>query len=45
MTFKADFPDILAAGQSGQACPVAVPAVSSCNILILTVHASYLQAC
>jgi hypothetical protein len=42
MTFKAVFPEFLAPGRSGRACPVAVEAVSGRNILILTVEASIL---
>jgi len=34
MTFKADFPDILARDRSGQGRPEASEAVSGCNILI-----------
>jgi hypothetical protein len=44
MTFKAVFPDILARDRSGQGRPEASEAVSGCNILILSVEASVLQA-
>jgi hypothetical protein len=44
MTFKAVFPDILARDRSGRGRPEASEAVSGCNILILSVEASVLQA-
>src|SRR3979490_744783 len=40
MTFKADFPDILARDRSGHGRPEASEAVSGCNILILPAYAS-----
>jgi hypothetical protein len=44
MTFKADFPDILARDRSGHGRPGASEAVSGCNILILSIYASVLRA-
>jgi hypothetical protein len=43
MTFKADFPDILARDRSGHGRPGASEAVSGWNILILPVYASILR--
>src|SRR3954454_10095249 len=43
MTFKADFPDILARDRSGHGRPEASEAVSGCNILILPRDASVLR--
>jgi hypothetical protein len=43
MTFKADFPDVLARDRSKRGCPEASEAVSGCNILILPLDASVLH--
>jgi hypothetical protein len=44
MTFKAIFPEFLGRDRTGHGRPGASAAVSGCNILILSIYASLLQA-